>query len=465
MDSETHRDFEMDSLIQERVEMDSEWRLISLVRSRAGVLCCLAAIIVCCCILVSSGFLSADVPDNIRIKSGDSLDAIHIEQGLAGDGAGFLPADMPDNTRIKSADMLDASHIEQGLARDGATYFFSIGDFGVAACETYCKSDVPETKRWGDPKCRAERQLALAKEMDRLSAGLRPSFIQSLGDNFYIRGVQSLEDPAFNTSFEDIYGTGSLQDIPWHIALGDHDHRGNVSALLLHSNRSSRWRLPRPFYSFKAEAPGSTAIEVLVTDYVGLEGAVDVPAGTASRRFAQDFSPEFAGRAAGEVQWRWLEAALARQATPALRIVVGHRPVVSAVSRDRTEHELATSRRLRALLSLAAERGPVIYLSGHDHALQHLQESSLHLVGVGAGGLNHHILAEGKALPIETQWAWNRTDGFVVHEIVGGKMTLYFVDASAHEVLYSFEVPLVGSRVRSKSQAHAYRGQIRRHDA
>lgn len=381
---------------------------------------CAAAVFACCWFLVSLGFL----PDDVDAKP-------HAIKPF----------------RIKAADVLDSSHIEQGLAKDGATYFFSIGDFGISACETNSKSEIQETKRWGDPKCKAERQLAISTEMERLGAGLRPTFVQSLGDNFYIRGVRSLEDPAFDTSFEDVYGIGSLQEVPWRIALGDHDQRGNVSALLLHSARSSRWRLPRPFYSFMAEAPGNTPIEVLVTDSVGLEGAVDVPAGAGPRRFADDYSEEFAGRAAGEAQWRWLEDALSRQehAPPALRVVVGHRPVLSAVRRDRTAHELATSRRLRELLLRAAERGPVVYLSGHDHALQHSQETSLHFVGVGAGGLNHHPLHEGKALPAETLWAWNRTDGFVVHEILGGKMTLHFVDALAHSVLYSFEVPLLPS--------------------
>lgn len=83
----------------------------------------------------------------------------------------------------------------------------------------------------------------MAAAMERLSS-LKPSFILSLGDNFYVRGVKGLEDPQLTESFLEVYRRGPLAEVPWQVALGDHDHRGNVSALLRWHNE--RWRLPAP---------------------------------------------------------------------------------------------------------------------------------------------------------------------------------------------------------------------------
>ena len=56
--------------------------------------------------------------------------------------------------------------------------------------------------------------------------------------------MKDLEDPQLTESFVEVYRRGELSALPWQVALGDHDHRGNVSALL--AWQDERWRLPAP---------------------------------------------------------------------------------------------------------------------------------------------------------------------------------------------------------------------------
>jgi len=281
------------------------------------------------------------------------------------------------------------------------------------------------------------------------ASAVQPKFIMSLGDNFYMNGVRSLHDRKFNTTFENVYGRGALTHIPWQISLGDHDHCGNVSALLLHTQRSPRWRLPRPYYSFKLpRGPGRWPLEFFVLDSVGLEGGIARKHArlVRERRFAGQLSDEFAGRAAGEAQWHWIENALRQGSGCApLRIVVGHRPIVSAANRSSTAAEQVVAARLRRLLLEASGCGRILYLSGHDHIMQHLSEEKgkLHYVGAGTGGFQRHRIVHPR--PAELSWAADHTNGFVVHEMSDNAMVLRFIDASSGAMLHSVELSLVES--------------------
>eukprot|EP00747_Dinoflagellata_sp_TGD_P070354 gnl/TRDRNA2_/TRDRNA2_156559_c0_seq1.p1 gnl/TRDRNA2_/TRDRNA2_156559_c0~~gnl/TRDRNA2_/TRDRNA2_156559_c0_seq1.p1 ORF type:complete len:441 (+),score=43.88 gnl/TRDRNA2_/TRDRNA2_156559_c0_seq1:62-1384(+) len=357
----------------------------------------------------------------------------------------------------------------RGVPRPGHTYFFSIGDFGVAGCAiAFAEGERDFAGGRGHRGCRSDVQRLVAEEMARLAEGLRPSFVLSLGDNFYIRGVTSLEDRQINQSFEHMYERGSLAGVPWRIALGDHDHRGNVSALIMHTSRSSRWKLPSPFYSFRHAVDGGTGdcsavtcreVEILVTDSVGLEGAVE-PHLLQDRRFKEDLSEQYAGKRTGTEQWTWLENAFAScedptgasnattprgqvWAAPALRIVVGHRPVVSAVNRSRQASELSVSNRMRNLLERASPSCPILYLSGHDHAMQYSArtEAGLHFAGSGTGGFSYHALLAADKRPSEFKWGAGKVPGFVLHELSVNSMNLHFVDAQRRAILHSVSIP------------------------
>jgi len=340
-------------------------------------------------------------------------------------------------------------HIGRATSRPGHTYFFSIGDFGVVECENaYKAGDDGRDGGIGNDKCQGKGQIDVAEAMAHLAAGLRPAFVLSLGDNFYDRGVKSLDDAQFRTSFEDVYARHALADVKWKITLGDHDHRGNVTALMAHTQRSPRWELHAPYYSFKVPIPGRSDrhADVVVIDSIGLEGGVDHEL-QAARRFREDYTDEFAGAEAGKTQWSWLEKVLEQDATasPAgnglsVRIIVAHRPVVSNVNRSRTQAERWVEKRLREMLKAAAARTPVLFLNGHDHAMQFLEEpgANLHYVGNGVGGMELHNFfpAGDPSAAAEFQWG-SSTLGFLVHELGPEAVASYFVGAKTRQVLHS----------------------------
>ena len=69
-----------------------------------------------------------------------------------------------------------------GTPLPGKSYFFSVGDFGVAACESAYKfNDLEEAGGIGHHACGARNQKLVAEVMDKLAKTLKPQFILSLG--------------------------------------------------------------------------------------------------------------------------------------------------------------------------------------------------------------------------------------------------------------------------------------------
>jgi hypothetical protein len=57
-----------------------------------------------------------------------------------------------------------------------------------------------------------------------------------LGDNFYSSGIHgSAYDARFQETFEGVYTAASLQNIPFYVVAGNHDHAGNVSAQIAYT--------------------------------------------------------------------------------------------------------------------------------------------------------------------------------------------------------------------------------------
>jgi tartrate-resistant acid phosphatase type 5 len=65
-------------------------------------------------------------------------------------------------------------------------------------------------------------------------------FVLNVGDNFYFNGVENIFDSRFEDSFEEIYDHPELL-VPWYTIAGNHDHLGNISAQMVHTNFSNKW--------------------------------------------------------------------------------------------------------------------------------------------------------------------------------------------------------------------------------
>ena len=141
---------------------------------------------------------------------------------------------------------------------------------------------------------------------------------------------------------------------------------------------------------------------------------------------------------------------------------MGHRPIRSLADRGKYGSwppEAAAAEALKAALLTASTPAPrqrlvrdpcakllpesseVVYLHGHDHVMQHFQESEkeVHHLGNGVGGMGLHPLKKCSNCS-EFQWGTS-AHGFAVHELAKDFLATHFVDAMTQQVLHSVVVP------------------------
>ncbi|HUO22124.1 MAG TPA: tartrate-resistant acid phosphatase type 5 family protein [Caulobacteraceae bacterium] len=271
----------------------------------------------------------------------------------------------PTLTRRRALEGLALAALPLPLSRawaapDSALTFLAVGDWG----------------RDG-----ADHQRDVADRMGETASELGARFIVSVGDNFYEDGVASVDDPAWKTSFEDVYTAPSLQ-VPWYAALGNHDYHRNSQAQIDYSAKSHRWRMPARYFTVKQTTPDGAKVEIFVLDTSPFiksyyaDGAVKV---------------KVAGQDT-DAQLRWFEQALGESQAD-WKIVVGHHPVysggrpgASTVDDNKGESTPGGSPDLIAALDPILQRhGVPLYLNGHDHDLQHVRRGLTDYVCTGAG--------------------------------------------------------------------------------
>jgi len=213
----------------------------------------------------------------------------------------------------------------------------------------------------------AFNQGDVAARMGQTAALIGARFVISVGDNFYEDGVASVDDPQWRTSFEDVYRAPSLQ-VPWRVALGNHDYHGDTQAQIDYSAKSRRWRLPARWYSRTETAPDGAKLELFFLDTSPFLSQYLADGGVKVKVAGQDTAAQLA----------WFENALAASRAD-WKIVVGHHPIHSG--RDPA-----------STLDLASKIDPILqrhrvalYINGHDHNLHHIQVGATHYVCTGAG--------------------------------------------------------------------------------
>jgi len=195
----------------------------------------------------------------------------------------------------------------------------------------------------GDTGDDTRHRLRVVAALERHARSESPAFVVLLGDNFYPRGVDAPDSPRFRRDFEAAFPVASLA-VPFHVALGNHDHEGSVEAQLAHVSPTGRWHMPGAYYAFRAEAPDGATVDLFVLDTTPL-----------------------AQRAVGsERQLEWLASGLTASSAD-WRVVLGHHAIVSGGMHG-------DNPTLRARLAPLLRGGLVdLYLSGHDHDLQVLR--------------------------------------------------------------------------------------------
>ncbi|PAY21374.1 hypothetical protein CKO51_01995 [Rhodopirellula sp. SM50] len=191
----------------------------------------------------------------------------------------------------------------------------------------------------GDTGYDSAQRTQVVAAMRRHSKGAAPDAVVLLGDNFYEHGVDSVDDPRFQTDFETVFDESSFP-FPFYVCLGNHDYGGDVNAQVRYTEKSDRWTMPDNHYSVR-HLIGDVAIDLFVIDTYLIANP--------NRQ--------------GKEELDWLDHQLT-QSDAGFKIVIGHHPAISGGKHGAYP---AITETLPALLR---EHAVDLYLSGHDHDLQ-----------------------------------------------------------------------------------------------
>ena len=215
----------------------------------------------------------------------------------------------------------------------------------------------------------ASHQRDVAAQMEAVAARSGAGFVVSVGDNFYDNGVQSVTDPQWKTSFEDVY-TGPHLQAPWYVVLGNHDYRGVPQAQVDYSQHSPRWRMPSRWFKVAGSDAGLPGADLFIIDssplvheYAAKPGVIGVNVKS------QDTVAQLA----------WLDSELAASTAP-VKLVFGHHTMFSGGSGHGNTPEM-----IERVLPILKAHKVTAYINGHDHDLQHIVRDGMNVICTGAG--------------------------------------------------------------------------------
>lgn len=261
-------------------------------------------------------------------------------------------------------------------------------------------------------------QMQVARQMGIACKNAGASFVISVGDNFYERGVTSLDDDHWQRSFEKVYDAPSLQ-VPWYVILGNHDYAGKTGPQLEYAKTHPRWIMPARYYSHLYPIDASTNLECFYIDTCPFIGEYqhnpmfsDIPAQDADR------------------QLKWLDRSLAASKAE-WKLVFGHHPIYSSGIAHGNQPEM-----IKLILPLLQKYKVQAYFAGHDHDLEHLKVGELDLIVSGAGSEHRPVRA-----PVASPFS-QATSGFALASVLQKEMQVRFID-NLGNLLYTAKVPRV----------------------
>ncbi len=239
-----------------------------------------------------------------------------------------------------------------------------------------------------------------------------------LGDNFYNEGVDGIDDPQWQTKFEDVYANLDIQFYP---ALGNHDggifgagvQLGPGNIQVDYSTVSDKWNMPGRYY-------------------LHTHGAVDMIAIDTSSIFFNGLFSWFSDLT--DDQQSFLATTYANsQAT--WRIAYGHHPYYSNGEHGNAgTYEgfdfipLANGTKIQEFIEGYVCGNVDFYLAGHDHNRQWITTDcqGTQFIVAGAGAKTTEFRVDDGNHP--TDFADDTTEGFVWFEAAGNTLTVEFWD-------------------------------------
>lgn len=290
-------------------------------------------------------------------------------------------------------------HVGGNKNNQGLT-FLAIGDFGGISRPPYT----------------THMQRKVAEVMGQYADSGKAQFVIGLGDNFYGNGVKTVDDPRFTTTFEHVYTNPTLVSATWYMIAGNHDHDSNVSAQIAYTKVSRRWHYPDFFYSQVLQIPDTLKTVQLVM--------IDTTLLCCRNRWMDKMKLP-----SQKQQLKWLNNIL-RNSTADYLIVAGHHPVLSAGIHGNTKYLVS---KLKPMLE---ENDVTVYLSGHDHNLQHLKEpdTTVHYFVSGNGNFYSERKGYDKAVQKSLLFFSGVSGGFTLLHATPESLQISQIDSNGRKL-------------------------------
>jgi tartrate-resistant acid phosphatase type 5 len=209
---------------------------------------------------------------------------------------------------------------------------------------------------FGDFGTGDEGQAEVSRAIANTHESAPPHLVLTVGDNFYPGGVESVDDPLWETIFERVYSGGFWDEIVFFPALGNHDVAGDESAEIGYSELSPRWTMPGNYHTFRWSLPGGDTVRFLMLDTNLLDQ----------------------GGEGAQSQVEWVDSVL-EASHDRWVLAYGHHPMVTGGWHGSNEA-------VREYLSPRFQGRVPLFLSGHNHSTELLRVSEDLLQAVCGGG-------------------------------------------------------------------------------
>lgn len=200
-------------------------------------------------------------------------------------------------------------------------------------------------------------QKPIAETMGRMAESVSIECVAALGDVHHFEGVRSISDPLWMTNYEMVYSHPGLM-LPWYPVLGNHEYRGNTSAVLGYSEVSARWMMPSRYYT-RVLKGNDVSVRLVFLDTTPMIG-----------KYRQNGRYPDVALQDCEAQLAWADSVLSVSHEDWV-IVLGHHPVYACTGKDESERADMQARLGAVLL----RHGNVnMYVCGHIHNFQHIRK-------------------------------------------------------------------------------------------
>ena len=228
---------------------------------------------------------------------------------------------------------------------------------------------------FGDSGTGGLEQYQIAQAMEEVCQTRRVDALLMLGDNFYMDGVASTDDPQWQEKFEKPYGLPCLSQLSVHPVLGNHDYRKSPAAQIDYSKKNPRWRMPGRFWR---------------VDF----GDIVRVAGLDSNRFDFCLSPkwcvfdfflrQFPLERRLQSEAGQPGAIQAEAPEPVWRVAMAHHPLASSDAKGRSHSGGALGFFVQPFACARVD----VWLSGHAHLLERRvpEQCRTQLIVSGGGG-------------------------------------------------------------------------------